>query len=156
MPGPAVISGPSAPCPKTGGPAPIPVAADADDANAPTYASFTNLANTILGDHKAPDRSGQAVQETVNRVGQVAPAPDKAAYGVRYAHFEPLTGHNVAGVFWDFLNARGPVRENGATVTAMLSDPWFFTSGLPISEASRRIARVQDGDRGDYGAAPPE
>ncbi len=128
--------------PKPGGPAPIPVASDADDANAPTYASFTNLANTILGDHKAPDRSGQIVQETVSRAGQVAPAPDKAGYGVRYAHFEPLTGHNVAGVFWDFLNARGPVRENGATVNAALSDPWFFTSGLPISEAYWARAKI--------------
>ena len=49
--------------PKTGGPAPIPVASDADDANAPTYASFTNLANTVLGDHGCPTAAARSSRD---------------------------------------------------------------------------------------------
>jgi hypothetical protein len=126
------VPNPSAPA---AGPAEIPLASDADDANAPTYASFAGLANTPLGDHKVADRSGTVVQETVSRAGAVTPATDFARYGVRYVRFEPLTGHNIPTVFWEFLNGRGPVRENGNLTNAQLSDPWFFTSGLPISEA---------------------
>ncbi|HUS14540.1 MAG TPA: hypothetical protein VM536_05920 [Chloroflexia bacterium] len=117
------------------GPATIPLASDIDDTNAPTYASFTGLANTPLGDHKAADRTNQSVIDSVSRAGAVTQTPDKGSYAIRYARFEPLTGHNIAGVFWNFLTSRGPVRENGATREAQISDPWFFTSGLPISEA---------------------
>jgi hypothetical protein len=117
------------------GPAAIPLASDIDDATAPTYASFSALANTPLGDHKAADRTGQIIVEGINRAGQVSPSAGKDRYDVAYTRFEPLTGHNIARVFWDYLNSRGPVRENGQTLDATLSDPWFFTSGLPISEA---------------------
>jgi hypothetical protein len=37
-------------------------------------------------------------------------------------------------VFWTFLNQTGPVRQGGTTRQAPLSDPWTFTTGLPISE----------------------
>ena len=120
---------------KAGGPAPIPLASDTDDPNAPTYASFANLANTPLGDHRVGDRTDQPVLEAVTRAGQVVAAPEKATYNVYYRHYEPATGHNIPTVFWDFLNAPGPVRENGQTLTQQLSDPWFFTSGYPISDA---------------------
>jgi len=99
------------------------------------HKAFTDLANTPLGDHKVVERTGQPVLDSLNRAGQVAPAPGMAVYNVSYVRFEPLTGHNLPGVFWDYLNARGPVRDNGQTIDAPLSDPWFFTSGLPISEA---------------------
>ncbi len=123
------------PNPAGGGPAAIPLASDGDDATAPTYASFSNLANTPLGDHKVGTRNGEIVQEVVSRAGAITPASDNSRYGVHYVRFEPLTGHNIPSVFWDALNARGPVHENGVTGDALLSDPWFFTSGLPISEA---------------------
>ncbi len=129
--------------PRGGGPAQIPLASDLGDHNAPTYASFSNLANTPLGNHPAPDRTGQAVVEGITRPGQVVPAPQDAGYGVRYQHFEPATDHNVPDVFWDFLTSRGPVRADGLTVNQTLSNPWFFTSGFPISEAY--WARVQIG-----------
>src|SRR3954451_19103618 len=65
---------------KAGGPAQIPLASDTDDPNAPTYASFVNLANTPLGDHRAGDRTDQPVVESVTRAGQVLAAPDKGSY----------------------------------------------------------------------------
>ena len=40
-------------------PANVNVSGDFDDPNAPTYRSFQNVANTSLGDHKSPDKTGQ-------------------------------------------------------------------------------------------------
>ena len=33
-----------------------------------------------------------------------------------------------------FLNQQGPIVENGQVVQAALITPWFYASGLPISE----------------------
>src|SRR5439155_27068258 len=35
----------------------------------------------------------------------------------------------------NFLNQTGQVREQGQVVVAPLSSPWFYVTGLPISEA---------------------
>jgi outer membrane protein assembly factor BamB len=113
----------------------INVAGDSDDPSAPSYISLQGVANTPLGDHKAPDRTGQRATATLARDGSVGDNPGKAAVpGVDFAHFEAGVGHNVPRVFWDYLNSRGPVLENGQTTQAALSDPWFYASGLPISE----------------------
>ncbi|MDQ2807483.1 MAG: hypothetical protein M3Z04_11320 [Chloroflexota bacterium] len=115
-------------------PADIPLASDGDDANAPTYASFLAVSNTSRGDHRVADRSGGAVTAVINRAGAVHDAPSRAQDATKLAHYDAQTGHNIAGVFWQFLNASGPVRDGTATVTAPLSDPWNFATGLPISE----------------------
>src|SRR5205814_6026532 len=36
---------------------------------------------------------------------------------------------------WTFLNQSGPVIENGQVVTRQLIVPWFYASGLPVSDA---------------------
>ncbi len=111
-------------------PAQIPLASDTDDAMAPTYATFSAL----LG--KADARVGQPVMERLDRAGKVTTEPtlgNDPAAGVAY--YEPATGHNIPAAFWTFLNSSGPVRQNGQTVPARLSDPWFYAAGYPISEA---------------------
>jgi hypothetical protein len=127
-------------------PANINVAGDADDATAPTYASWQGVANTPAGDHPAPDRSGQQVTETIDRAGQVGSDAALARYAeAEFVHYEQLTGHNIPRVFWNFLTQRGPVVEAGQVITAPLSEPWFYASGLPISEpywARVRVAGV--------------
>ena len=45
-------------------PANIPLASDNDDLNAPTYASFSLIANSPLGDHPALDLTGKTVSVT--------------------------------------------------------------------------------------------
>ena len=125
-------------------PATIPVAGDAGDPAAPTYASFVGVANSPVGDHRAPDRTGQFVTATLSRAGSVGDDPAKRQYaGLDLLHYEAGVGHNIPRIFWAFLNQQGPVVENGRTVTGPLSNPWFYASGLPISEAY--WARVQIG-----------
>ena len=114
----------------------IPLASDVDAPTGPTYTTFRALSNTPVGFHPAPDRSGATVIALiVNRSGQVQDDPSKASYGVTDVHYVPETQHNIPGVFWGFLNAVGPVREDGQVSSQQLSDPWFFATGLPISEA---------------------
>ena len=124
-------------------PAAIPLASDGDDTVGPTYATFLGVSNTPAGDHPAADRTGQNVTATIDRAGKVGNDPARALDATKIAHFEPATKHNVPRVFWQFLNAVGPVREGGQVGNAPLSDPWTFTTGLPISEpywAQVRIA----------------
>ncbi|HEY0071305.1 MAG TPA: hypothetical protein VGE04_15175 [Chloroflexia bacterium] len=116
-------------------PANIPLASDNDDTNAPTYASFVQLANTTLGDHPAQDLTGQTVNQRVNKSGAVSRDTTLDSKGVKYGFYNAETKHNIAGQIWDFLNTSGPVRNpNGGQANAKLSDPWFYTSGYAISE----------------------
>ncbi len=117
----------------------IPISGDTDDAQAPTYVSFGSVSNTRLGDHPQPDRSrGTVVQfatATINKAGQVGNDPTKATVaGAKIVYFEPATKHNIPDVFWQFLNATGPISETGQIVNKRLIDPWFYASGFPISD----------------------
>jgi hypothetical protein len=124
-------------------PADINVAGDNNDSQAPTYKSFQGVANTTLGDHKAPDRTGQPATATLSRSGTVGNDPSMTKYpGINFVHYEPGVGHNIPGVFWDFLNQQGPVVQNGQVVQAPLITPWFYASGLPISEPYWASVRV--------------
>jgi hypothetical protein len=95
------------------------------------------VSNTTLGDHPAANRTGQFATATINKAGQVGDDPSRANLpGAKLAFFEGTTKHNIPQVVWDFLNLSGPVYNpsNGQNVNGRLSDPWFYTTGLPISE----------------------
>jgi molybdenum ABC transporter molybdate-binding protein len=110
-------------------PANIPLASDADDANAPTYATFTNLVASVS------DLTGQSVITVIDKAGNTDSDPSFASdSGSKFVHFEPSTGHNIPAVFWDFLNSQGPVVQTGVVVHAQLSNPWFYAAGYPITE----------------------
>ena len=113
----------------------IPISGNSDDTQAPTYASFLAVSNTRRGDHPQPNRVGQFATNTINKAGQVGDDPSKANVpGTKIAYFEPNTRHNIPDRFWSFLNASGPVSETGQIVNKRLIDPWFYASGLPISD----------------------
>jgi Tol biopolymer transport system component len=113
----------------------IPISGDIDDNQAPTYVSFLAVSNTRRGDHRQPPRIDQFATATINKAGQVGDDPAKAAFPLaKIAYFEPTTGHNIPTAFWNFLNATGPISETGQIVNKRLIDPWFYASGLPISD----------------------
>lgn len=116
-------------------PANIPLASDNDDANAPTYASFVNLANTTLGDHPADDQTGKVADMSVDKAGTMKTDTAFDKYDVKYGFYNAETKHNIADQMWAFLNLSGPVvNPDGSTSDAKLSDPWFYTTGYAISE----------------------
>jgi hypothetical protein len=79
----------------------------------------------------------------MERGGRTGTDPSKANVpGVTFVHYE--NSHNIPQVFWDFLNSRGPVKNaEGQVVEEQLIDPWFFASGLPISEPYWATATIQ-------------
>ncbi len=119
-------------------PARIPLASDPDDPTAPTYETFASLIAVGTG-----PKEGQIVAEDVKggpaRVNPPAPSGDAiryAGYGVKQAYYSQ-GDHNIPDVFWNFLNATGPVLypRNDTPYVALLHDPWFYKTGIPISEA---------------------
>jgi hypothetical protein len=110
-------------------PANIVIAGDNDDPNAPTYASFAGVTDRYPG-----DRTGQIPADFINRAGAVSSYTGPQRAETRLAHFVPQTKHNIPQVFWNFVNASGPVYEQGQYRTQTLMN-WVFVLGYPISDA---------------------
>ena len=109
-------------------PAQIPMAGDPASTNpsAPTYASLQHLTGS------ATDRTGQPTDQFLAKDGTVSAAPANLSSLTVLATYN--NGHNIAEIFWQFMtNSRGPVIENGQTVTGDVVD-WIFSIGLPITE----------------------
>ncbi|HVB63944.1 MAG TPA: CAP domain-containing protein, partial [Nitrolancea sp.] len=100
-------------------PATIPLAGDdTGNANTPTYASLHNL--TSLGNgYIVPDRTGQAVDSTLNKDGTVGKNAALAST-TNDASYDQTTGQNIAGVFWSWMTTQ--------------SWQWMYVLGHPISE----------------------
>jgi hypothetical protein len=125
-------------------PAAVPVAGDVDSPDAPTYASLAGVAS-LAGENRAAVRAGQVIGETLNRAGQVGQGPDRAALGLRLGNYQSSTGHNIADVFWRFMNATGPIAGGGTVQNGPVFD-WVSTLGYPITEPYWVHARVAGQD----------
>jgi len=62
---------------------------------------------------------------------------------VKLGRFEAVTGHNIADVFWAYLNSAGPVYNSrfGSYRNEMVLD-WLSDVGYPITEPYWTSARV--------------
>ncbi|WP_038038404.1 CAP domain-containing protein [Thermorudis peleae] len=100
-------------------PATLPLAGDPAPVNpdAPTYASLHQLAAVVPG-RSQPSRVGQPVTAVLHRDGSVSDDPQLGSTTI--AWYDPVTGVNVAAVFWDWLQQQ----------------PWDWLSvlGHPLSE----------------------
>jgi hypothetical protein len=113
-------------------PATIPVAGDPRKDNPLTldYATLAAVAS-LHGEHQAPDRRGQAVDDSIDVRGIVG--KDAAHAGLaRYATFAAQTGHNIPDVFWTYLDG----------MQATYGFDWVFVLGYPITEAYWTQMRV--------------
>ena len=97
-------------------PAQVNVAGDANDPNGPTYATF----NTLMGYGAIPN--GWMITQTVDRAGNVGATPASRATTSRRRRGR-TTNHNVASVFWDFMNSSGTVFDNGSYSIQPLRQP---------------------------------
>ncbi len=100
-------------------PATVPLAGDdAQNPNAPTYASLRTL--TSLGNgYTQPDRTGNPVQSTLQKDGTVGQNTSLGST-TQYAHYDRTTGINIAGVFWTWMTSQ--------------DWQWMYVLGHPISE----------------------
>ncbi len=135
-------------------PACINVTGDLGDKTAPTYASMQRVSNTGMGDHPEASKVGQQVTATINSSGDVGNDASKSSVAAgKVAAYDDVTKHNIPEAFWTFLNSSGQVYVGGSMTNARLSDPWFYASGRPISEAYWAKATIAGkASRGD-GAA---
>ena len=115
-------------------PANIPVAGDTGSSaspETPTYASLARVAS-LNGNNRAQNRSGQNIREGIGRDGNTSVLDNLASFA-KYGTYEPTTGHNIADVFWSFLNSKGVVYQDGQYQNATVVD-WLFAMGYPVTE----------------------
>jgi sugar lactone lactonase YvrE len=112
-------------------PAQINVGGDADDPTGPTYAVMAQLrADPALGD-------GQLITWTIDRSGIVGQAPEEVVnLGIATAYHvqEPGLDHQIASVFWNFMNSSGPIWEDGQLIEDQLFLNPFYATGFPVTE----------------------
>lgn len=111
-----------------------------DAANQVTYASFRGALLASTEGH----RVGNPVLDLITSTGPYSffnsvttgfPPLGFDKYNIKYAYEETRTKRAIPDVFWTFLNANGPVIQNGVRTTARLNDPYFYATGYPITNA---------------------
>lgn len=110
------------------GAAQVPVAGDIDSPDAPTYADLA----AHLDD--PPGEAGMPLTLVMSADGTVTNNPEFADYGVTASYLVPETNHQIASVFWDYLNRVGLLLRDDELVLEPLFDPLFYVTGLPITE----------------------
>ncbi len=125
----------------------VPVAGNPRAANtiAPGYRDFAGIA-TIDNGYRDPSRLNQRVNAVISRSGNLSVRDDLAKPETTIVQYNSVTGHNIPKVFWDFMNQRGRVMENGRVVTAPIVD-WLFAMGYPITDPYWTRAVVGDTER---------
>ncbi len=96
-----------------------PIVGDSGPDSAPAYPAFASLMNAPApGDH-----NGAVIDHRLNADGSVTQIGGQAA-AFMLGHYEPGTRHNIAAVFWRFV-------QDGGTGPAAR---WVTTLGLPLAE----------------------
>jgi hypothetical protein len=105
------------------------VAGDPGDTTSPTYA--------VMGEHMDTEArdTGELIVEFMDREGNITEDDRFADYGVTDAHFDEVTEHNIASVFWDFMNSQTIVYEDGEYVEDDLFLNPYYAVGRPHTEA---------------------
>ena len=99
----------------------------AGDVNVPTNPTYADFAAAVDAD--VPDRTGKPIDDTMPRWD-----PALARKQLTYAQYVPETRHNIADVFWSYLNQRGQVSDAGGALRSELLFDWLYLMGYPISE----------------------
>jgi hypothetical protein len=100
---------------------------------APAYYSLRPVAS-INNDKRQGNKTGQPVFETLNRAGFVGQDFSKTGFNIRYVYYDNTLGHNIADVFWNYMQQGGLVLSGNNFANERIFD-WLPVMGLPISEA---------------------
>ena len=88
------------------------------------------------------NRTQQRVSAFIGATGAITDDPARALPQTELVYYEPQTGRNIPKIFWDFLNASGPIYVNGQAAEGKLNQPWFVASGLPVTDAYWANVRI--------------
>lgn len=113
----------------------IPISGDYSDATAPTYKDLRTI-SSIQGDNQAPDQTGKPISQSFDKAQGLQGSLPAGVPPIENVQYISDTHHNIPSVFWDFLNMKGSIVVNGQIVQGQVNDPWFYASGLPITEAA--------------------
>lgn len=121
-------------------PSPAILAGDAGTSGL-SYASLTAIASLDPNDERhVPNRTGQAVIESINGLGKISTRPELAGLATNATYIRE-TGHNIPAVFWSFMNQSGPIMTPDGPAEGSLGD-WAATFGLPLTDAYWTTATV--------------
>ncbi|MEI6043846.1 MAG: S8 family serine peptidase, partial [Chloroflexota bacterium] len=98
---------------------------------APTYADLQELVS-FDGSWKSSDLTGQTAGFFLTKGGTVDSSFISSSK-VKYAQYDPTTGHNIADIFVKFMNSSGPIFDGSRVVNGPLYNP-LYVFGRPISE----------------------
>ena len=122
-------------------PAQIPVAGDPDDPAGATYEAMGQLMD------EPARETGSTIIETVTRAGEVGVDPAFADYAVTDEYYDEVTDHNIASVFWDFMNSTGTISVDGALQEGVLFENPFYAVGRPLTEAYWATIKLAGAER---------
>lgn len=109
-------------------PAEVNVAGDANDPTGPTYASFAGVLD------QPPLPFDQPIIQRLSRDGTVTQDGNLAELGVTIEQIDSVTGHTIAGPFWEFMNSHGLIHVNGELESGPIFPDPVFATGRPITE----------------------
>lgn len=139
-----VQMGDNAYLPATDGPATTNVVGD--PGNWLTYVRLKPFASLNL-DHRATDRTGQTVDDQLTENDGVQSATSQAGQQP-LAYYDPVLGHNIPKVFWNFINRSGLVYD--PTFGGYLGGQpvaWLDDVGYPLTEPYWITQRVGGADK---------
>ena len=115
-------------------PADVPVAGDLGNTTAPTYLSFARHTGPVPGGNGAQIRQLLARDGSITSLPPATPTPPGEATNLfSLFRYDEVTGHNVAGIFYDWMERKGIVLDGGSLTESQLFDPLFLL-GRPITE----------------------
>jgi hypothetical protein len=104
------------------------VAGDRDGETGPTYIALAGLLDAV------EDRGQDLITQAVDHQGNVSELDDLTDFGVSTAHYDHITGHNVAAPFWEFMTSSGLIYENRAYVQGAMFEHPVYATGRPTTE----------------------
>ncbi|MCC6626385.1 MAG: hypothetical protein IT340_03165 [Chloroflexi bacterium] len=120
----------------TRAPADIPIAGDLDDATAPTYAAL----GLLIG--RPALEEGTPVTNVIDRSGSIGADGVLSRHGVRTSDLVPETQHRLANVFRAYFSGEPLPNTEGQLREVAPFEPWYATTGLPITEPYWARVRV--------------
>ncbi len=116
-----------------------------DPGNWLTYARLKPFASLNL-DNRANDRSGKTVDSQLSEFEGASPGNSRVGQQI-ISYYDPVLGHNIPKVFWDFINQPGLIHDTafGGYLTGQPVS-WLNDVGYPLTEpywVSQKVGGVE-------------